>query len=235
MSKAAAALQALMDIPRIDAQDGCGASQGAVDCFTAEALVLTDTGQVRVADLDVGDLVLTRDRNLQPVRAIHKRRFPNGAPTKAAPVLIKKGVLGQGNPRSDVMLSPGHMVLVNGALAQRFGYNEVLVPAGRLAGAVDGVSVRRNQASVEYFHIVFDRSELIMCDGFWSECFRDTRQMRAGISAENRTEIMQFFPELEESFRHSNDDTAEVDLAASLDWAQVIGSNIRAVLDSPKI
>ncbi|PVA07436.1 Hint domain-containing protein [Thalassorhabdomicrobium marinisediminis] len=168
-------------------------------CFVAGTMILTPDGERPVDDLDRGDLVFTRDNGPQPIRWIGSRGL--SAETLTAkpnlrPIRIMAGALGEGAPAVDLMVSPQHRVLVRSKIAQRmFGAQEVLVAAKHLL-CVDGVEVADDLPSVEYFHFLFERHEVIYSNGAETESLFTGPQALLTIGAAARQEIFELFPEL---------------------------------------
>ncbi|SMX31137.1 Hint domain-containing protein [Octadecabacter ascidiaceicola] len=170
-----------------------------VPCFTAGTRIATNRGEELVEELEVGDLVMTRDNGLQPVRWVG-RRDVNAAETLISPewrpIMVRAGSVGPNVPEANLLLSPNHRVLICGEQASLFfGENEVLVAAKHLTG-MDGVDWA-DQATVSYFHIMFDRHEVILSNGAWSESFQPADYSLRGIGDDQRNEIIGLFPELE--------------------------------------
>lgn len=158
-------------------------------CFTPGTLILTPRGEVPVERLEVGDLVVTRDRGAQPLRWIGRRRVVGQG--IFAPVRIMAGALG--NAR-DLLVSQQHRMLLTGWQAELlFGESEVLAAAKHL---VNGDTIRLAPCeTVEYLHIMFDRHEIVTSELIPSESF-----YAGGLAAERdpqiRTELAALFPEL---------------------------------------
>ena len=77
-----------------------------------------------------------------------------------APVVIRAGICG--NER-DLVLSPQHRMLFSGTRAELFfGESEVLVAACHLVAA--GLASQRLGGTITYYHLVFDRHEIIFSD-----------------------------------------------------------------------
>ena len=172
-----------------------------VPCFCRGTTILTERGEIAVEDLSVGDLVVTRDNGLQPIRWIGSRAL-DGAALAAAPKLnpirIRAGALGQGLPRQDLLVSPQHRVLVRSTIAQRmFGAAEVLVAARQLT-AIEGIEELRVD-TVEYFHILFDRHEIVLSNGAETESLYTGAEALKALGAPARDEIFALFPELRET------------------------------------
>lgn len=162
-----------------------------IPCFTRGAMIETPRGEIAVEDLQVGDTVWTRDSGAQTIRWIGSKRVAAIGPL--APVLIPEGVLG--NTR-DIKVSPQHRMLIGGWKAELYyGEPEVLVASKHL---VDGSVIRFVPGGeVEYFHILFDRHEIVVADGAPSESFHPGDQGLSVLDQEARREVFMLFPELE--------------------------------------
>jgi Ca2+-binding RTX toxin-like protein len=173
--------------------------ESVVACFTPGILIATRAGQVAVENLQVGDLVMTRDHGLQPIRWIGRRTISAQelrANPSLQPVLISQGALGEGLPLQDTLVSPQHKMLVESSvIGYLFGEDEVLVPAKHLIG-LDGVELQSCSA-VTYLHILFERHEVILSNGTWSESFMPGDQTEAGFDTEQRRELLTIFPQLQ--------------------------------------
>ena len=172
--------------------------ESVIPCFTAGTLIETDRGPIAVETLREGDLVLTRDSGLQPVRWVGRRNLSAAellAQPDLRPVRIEAKAL-DGFPLRDMLLSAQHRVLVENARAELlFGDAEVLVAAKHLVGA-KGVSRVLPTAGVTYVHVLFDRHEIILSEGLWSESFQPAQRMVSGMEAPVRDEVLAIFPEL---------------------------------------
>ncbi|WP_082389014.1 cadherin-like domain-containing protein [Celeribacter marinus] len=169
-----------------------------IPCFTPGTMIATPEGERAVESLKVGDKVITRDNGMQTIRWVGAKEMTTDELTKRAelkPILIREGALGQGLPERDMIVSPNHRMLVTSEKAALlFEDYEVLVAAKHLLGR-EGVEELDAQ-DVTYIHIMFDRHEVILSDGTWSESFQPGDYTLAGIGEESRTEIFTLFPEL---------------------------------------
>ena len=169
-------------------------------CFTPGTMIATQNGEVAIEHLAVGDLVATRDHGLQPVRWIGSRSIAGAelrADPQLQPILIRKGALGDGLPLANMKVSRQHRMLISGPRAELlFGTDEVLVRAAHLT-CLPGVSAMA-VPEVTYLHVLFDRHEVIMADGAWSESFQPGDRTMGGLDADQRDELLKIFPELSE-------------------------------------
>ncbi|RMC36691.1 hemolysin [Paracoccus alkanivorans] len=170
-------------------------------CFTRGVAITVRDGQKPVEDLAVGDLVLTRDNGLQPIRWIGSRKVDGiflECNPKLRPIRIRAGALGRNTPASDLIVSPQHRILVRSKLAQRmFGIDEVLVAARQLLD-VDGIEIARDMPEVEYFHFMFDDHQLVLANGAETESLYAGPGALKAVGPAARDEILALFPELRE-------------------------------------
>lgn len=170
-----------------------------VVCFTAGTQILTDCGLVAVEDLSTGDLVLTRDNGMQPLRWVGQRRLSYLqllARPHLQPVRIPVGALFGLGPDRTMLLSPQHRVLIESAWAEiYFGEPEVFVPAKHLIG-IGEVACALPAEGVTYVHILFDRHEIVMSDGIWTESFQPAEQTLSSLDRLAKDEVLELFPEL---------------------------------------
>ncbi|MBV0912184.1 Hint domain-containing protein [Anianabacter salinae] len=160
-------------------------------CFTPGAGILTPHGLCAVETLRIGDLVVTRDNGVQPIRWVGSRTVPGV--DAFAPVRVAAHVMD--GARAPLLVSPQHRLLFTGYKAELlFGCDEVLVAARHLIDGRDVVAVP--QAQVTYIHVMFDRHEVIYADGAATESFHVGSVGLSALSDPSRDELFGLFPEL---------------------------------------
>lgn len=168
-------------------------------CFTAGTQILTERGPVAVEALGPGDLVMTRDNGLQPLRWVGSRVLSYAdllARPQLQPVRIGAGAFAGAGPDRTMLVSPQHRVLIEGARAEMyFGESEVLVPAKHLTGLAE-VTRALPSEGVTYVHILFDRHEIVQSDGLWTESFQPAERTLGALEEAARAEVLELFPEL---------------------------------------
>ena len=171
----------------------------ALVCFARGTLIETDRGAVAIEDLAKGDLVMTRDNGLQPIRWVGSRVLSSdelALNERLRPIRIRAGALGHGLPITDLLVSPQHRVLVRSHIAQKmFGAPEVLVAAKQLC-QIDGIDIAYDIASVEYFHMLFDRHEVVISNGAETESLFTGPEALKALGPASAEEIFAIFPEL---------------------------------------
>ncbi|WP_188715839.1 Hint domain-containing protein [Paracoccus acridae] len=162
----------------------------------------TDRSPVAAGRLGVGDLVVTRDAGLQPVRWVGRRllgRDELEAAPHLSPLRIAAGALGKGVPEADLIVSPQHRVLVRSRIAQKmFGTDEVLVAAKQLL-LVEGIDIADDLDEITYVHVLFDDHQVVWSNGAETESLHPGRQALDMIGQAAREEILALFPELREA------------------------------------
>lgn len=170
----------------------------AVVCFARGTLIATPTGERAIETLEVGDLVSTLDSGPQRIRWISSRSFRSGrlsAHPELLPIRIEAGALGDGYPLQDLVVSPQHRIALSSPIIQRmFGEEEVLVPAKMLLD-LPGVSVETVN-TVEYFHFILDRHELVWANGAASETMLTGPMALRTLGPAQIRELSQIFPDI---------------------------------------
>ena len=172
-----------------------------VTCFVRGTLIETEHGPLPVERLQSGSKVLTTDGEFKTLRISMSRKLgaqelcdnPN-----LAPVRIMAGSLGNGMPKSDLLVSRQHRMLVSSKVCERmFGQPDALVAAIRLT-ELPGIFVEPVYGDVEYFHLIFDRHEVIFAEGAPTESFLPGPEALRSMSQDARQEILTILPELSE-------------------------------------
>lgn len=169
-------------------------------CFARGTMLKTRGGQVDVASVKIGDLLQTRDNGLQAVKWIGGRAISEaelGLSPSLRPIVIRANAMGVDLPKLDLTVSPQHRMFIDDYRAELlFGEPEILVPAKALKN--DSTIVEDHSGKgVTYFHILFDKHELVKANGCWSESFHPGTQGLKAIDEAAKDELFKLFPELE--------------------------------------
>lgn len=148
-----------------DGNNGTAIYEGGVPCFCRGTLIRTDTGEVPVEALAIGDRVITLSGAARPVKWIGRRaydpRFAAGN-RNVLPIRIEADALADGVPSRDLWVSPQHALCLG----------RVLVPAQLLindATITQPVGVDR----LEYFHLDLGTHDVIVAEGAAAESYVD--------------------------------------------------------------
>ncbi len=137
-----------------------------VTCFAAGVRILTPAGEVAVESLAIGQSVMTASGEAKPIRWLGHRTIDltrHSRPESVRPIRIAAGALAEGLPVRDLLVSPDHGMLVDGAL----------IPARMLINH-RSITEETGAASVTYFHVELDKHDIIFAEGAPSESYLDT-------------------------------------------------------------
>ncbi|MHA6264770.1 Hint domain-containing protein [Arenibacterium sp. CAU 1754] len=159
-------------------------------CFARGTFIETEQGPRAIETLRAGDLIVTRDHGLQPLRWTGSRTV--AATGDFAPIRLRKDAL---DNKRDLIVSPQHRMLITGWRAEiLFGETEVLAAAKHLVNDRD-ISCQEG-GMVEYFHLMFDRHEVIFAEDAPTESFHPTEESLEALDEPARDELLTLFPEL---------------------------------------
>ncbi|MFS4437720.1 Hint domain-containing protein [Paracoccaceae bacterium GXU_MW_L88] len=171
----------------------------AVVCFAQGTLISCENGMEAVENISVGARVQTRDEGLKPVRWVgrtHLSAARLAASPHLRPIRIRAGALGGGMPHRDLLVSPQHRLLVRSVIAKRMtGEDEVLVAAKQLL-ALDGIEVAEMAKGVTYFHMLFERHQVVISNGAPTESLFPGPEALKSVGPEAVAELREIFPEL---------------------------------------
>src|SRR6516164_4317264 len=148
-----------------------------VTCFLKGTLIWTPSGETRVEDLRVNDLVVTASGGATSIQWVWRRRFEREPgqkwDQKIVPIRVARSALGPNTPHRNLYLSRYHCLYLDG----------VLIPAvdlinGSSIARVDDIHLRE----IEYFHIKLDRHSVIYAEG--AAC--ETLQAVTAVNSEKR-------------------------------------------------
>lgn len=173
--------------------------RGLILCFGPDAIITTDRGPTPVGTLSKGDRILTRDSGMKSLSWLahsHLSATDLAIRPELAPVRLAAGALGNGLPQRPLTLSPQHRILFSGWQAELFfGEAEVLIPAKAL---INGTTITQSipPDGIDYFHLLFDRHEVVESNGLWSESLFPAQLELAYLSSAAQRELHQIFPDL---------------------------------------
>lgn len=163
-----------------------------VACFDASTRISTAQGERPIGSLVVGDLVITVDNGLQPVRWIsHSVRNWDTKPHKDKPILFSAGSLGAGLPRRNLMVSPQHRMLIKDSICDE----GVFIPAKKLTD-MKGVRQMTGRRNVDYVHIMFDAHQVVLAEGAPSESFYPGPSSMKLLPEADKRELLHLFPQI---------------------------------------
>ena len=144
--------------------EGCE-SGGGQNCFLRGTTIRTVSGDRKIEDLAIGDLLPTMFGGLRPIQWIGRYPRKKSDPSKpwvkdALPVRIARSAFAPSVPHADLYVTASHSVLIDG----------VLVPAEAL---INGTTITRYDASetdeLEYFHVKLESHDVVYAEGVPAE------------------------------------------------------------------
>lgn len=181
--------------------DGVLTEDSTVICFCEKTLIETANGMVPVEALKRGDLILNDAGDFVPLRWIGGRHLSGPdlrRNPKFLPIRISAGALGQGLPKRDLSVSRQHRILINSKIAKRVtGARDVLVSAIKLIN-LPGIFVDTTVQRVRYFHLLFDRHQIIFAENAGTESLFMGPEALDTVSVAAKAEILALFPEFDQ-------------------------------------
>jgi hypothetical protein len=142
-------------------QNGLPGSQNGGNCLLRGTTIQTVSGNRKIEDLAVGDLLPTMFGGQRPIQWIARYPFRKSDPSKpwvkaVQPVRVAQSALALDVPHTDLYLTEWHSIFIDG----------VLIPVGSL---IDGSTIKfdeaRELAELEYFNIKLDSHDVIYAEG----------------------------------------------------------------------
>ncbi|MGJ8628651.1 MAG: Hint domain-containing protein [Sulfitobacter sp.] len=180
--------------------ESMSAGSGGVICFTPGTRIRTPDGMTLIEDLREGDQIQTKDNGAQQINWIGSRKMSGArlfAMPKLRPIRFSADILGLGRPDQDLLVSPEHRVVVQGAVAQElFNTSEVLVAAKDLING-DTIRVDVKVRQVTYVHMLLDQHEVVWANGVETESFHPASAALSTLDDNDRARLLAAHPELE--------------------------------------
>ncbi|NTS30684.1 Hint domain-containing protein [Phyllobacterium sp. BT25] len=138
---------------------------GDRNCFLRGTSIMTPTGEVRIEDIRIGDLVETVRGKAMAVKWIGHQRYKKSGPCwpdNVMPIRIARQALDERTPHKDLYLSPNHALFIDGVLI-------------RVKELVNGISIApadfAETSQLDYYNIMLDTHEVILAEGTPIETF----------------------------------------------------------------
>ena len=137
---------------------------GGGACFLRGTRLLAPSGERKVEELQVGELVTTLRGEAKPItwigRRVYRRSTDSKHPDGILPVRVAKGALGPDAPHCDLFISQQHALRVDGLFIKAIDL-------------VNGSSITVHSAvehsEVEYLHVKLAQHDVIFAEGAPSE------------------------------------------------------------------
>jgi hypothetical protein len=162
-------------------------------CFLKGTKVQTITGERKVEDLAIGDLLPTHFNGTQPIQWVGRFKYRRSDASRpwvrdALPVRIARSALAAGVPHSDLYVSQLHAIFTDG----------VLVRAGSLVnGATIALLDADDVSELEYYHIKLQNHDIIYAEGAPCETVDEVKE-----NAVNFVEYLRMYGAPSETLHH---------------------------------
>ncbi len=172
---------------------------GDVICFSKGTRIRCDRVDRPVENLVPGDLVQTKDDGLQEVLWIGQRRMSGArlfAIPQLRPVRLRANAIDSDIPDADLLVSPHHRILLEGAQAQAlFNQSEVLVSAIDLIDD-QNVFVDHSVKEVWYYHLLLQNHSILWANGVQTESYHPANTTLKTVDPDQRALLLALFPEI---------------------------------------
>ncbi|MEM9343747.1 MAG: Hint domain-containing protein [Pseudomonadota bacterium] len=139
------------------------------------ASVRTPFGPRRAENVRPGDLLVTRDNGLQPVRMVWTRTLSEAdlaADPSLAPIRLKPRAIGPMMPQRDLLLAAAHRILVPGyRLVDVPDTEPRLIAARDIAEVSDEAYLDKAARDITFYNIVFDAHQVFCVNGLPVESY----------------------------------------------------------------
>ncbi|THK37207.1 Hint domain-containing protein [Ensifer sp. MPMI2T] len=128
-------------------------------CLLRGTSIMTPSGETRIEDLRIGDLVETVRGEVHAIKWIGRHLYRLSGSSwsdSVVPIRICRHALDEHTPHRDLYLSAGHTLFIDGVLI-------------RVQDLVNGTSIApalpMDEREIEYFHVLLDTHEAILAEG----------------------------------------------------------------------
>ncbi len=170
----------------------------------AGANLRTPCGARRVEYVRPGDLVVTRDNGLQPVRMIWARKISKSAiaaDPSLAPIVIRPRAIGPMMPQQTLSVGAAHRLLIPGwRLLDEEDTESCLVPARDIAGLNDSAFIDRSPEEIVYYNVVFDEHQVFCANGLPVESFLPNTASLKQAPKSVKDDLTKTFPDFAPKF-----------------------------------
>lgn len=165
--------------------NGKSGDAGGPQCFLRGTSILTDLGEKPVEHLQIGDRVVLAGGSTSAVRWVGRQSFKRHGGCwhdSVVPIRVARRALDSFTPHSDLYLSPGHALFLNGVLI-------------RVKDLVNGSTIApikpHDDMTIEYYAVLLATHEAIFAEGAAAESFHPSEGGLQNFS--NCSEYMRFY------------------------------------------
>lgn len=172
----------------------------ALTGICAGSNVRTPFGARRIEHVRPGDLIVTRNNGLQPVKLVWTRTISAVELTKnpsLAPIRLNTRAIGPMMPARPLRIAPGHRALIPGyRVADVDDKTSYLMKIDGVAAHSDAAYVDRSEGDVTYYNLIFEDHQIFCVEGLPVESLRPSPKLLALMDVATRAELRELFPNL---------------------------------------
>ncbi len=159
--------------------------------FAGQVKIKTLKGDKPVSELQVGDMVLTRDNGFQEIRWVGRLRRGKA---RQKMMVLKADTLAPGVPSADLKMSPNQRVLTgSGVLRTMCDNPEALVKLEDLTSLTPEFL---QDTKADCWHILMSRHEVVLANDVWTETLQPDRQFLNSVEARVQQQLECICPKL---------------------------------------
>ncbi len=178
----------------------CKVDRRVLTGLCGDTNVRTPLGARHVSILHPGDMVVTRDNGLQPVRMVWSWTVTAAQMQERpdlAPIRLRPRAIGPMMPARDLRIASGHRALIPGYRISGVADTQpCLMRVGELATASDAAYIDMSTQSVTFYNLVFDSQEVFCAEGLPVESFCPSPKSMAEMDVAARGTLLDLFPQM---------------------------------------
>jgi hypothetical protein len=140
--------------------NGKGNGGGGGACFLRGTRLLTPSGERKVEELRIGDLVTTLSGEAKPItwigRRVYRRATDSRYPKSVLPVRVARGALGPDAPHCNLFISQHHALRVDGLFIKAIDL---------VNGSLITLHLAVEPSEIEYLHVKLAQHDVIFAEG----------------------------------------------------------------------
>lgn len=166
-----------------------------------DALLRTPRGARKAKNVRAGDLIVTRDHGLQPIRMIWTITLSSGGVLQADDAALRIGTraIGPMMPKLSLAVAPDQNVWIPAyLLSEPVAGHGGLIPARGLAGWSDLLWRDRMMDDAIFYNFGFDRHVVICVSGLYISSYRPVARKLGELKPDLRDRLLRSYPQLRE-------------------------------------
>lgn len=147
-------------------------------CFAEDTIILTNRGEIPIADVHPGDRIPTYDVGTQTLLGVCRKHFSPGQLLQSPslrPLTLDHTLFGGDAP---LRVSPGHCTLYRSTKAETLFTEAGVLLRGEDLQDAGFARMEIPRTGVTYYHLLFKNHVLVFANGIWSESYYNTPELQ---------------------------------------------------------